>query len=74
MTDFERIEEFRQDMLQTAYEDKQLAKQYEAICEDIDNFTSYYEDTLNDFAEKWREIKDLLDQHGFKDINPEELV
>ncbi len=69
----EEAEEFRQDMLAEQAQEMQDARKYTAICEDIDNFMDYYQDQIAEFEDKWREIKDLLQQHGYTE-NPEEII
>jgi len=70
----EEAEEFRQEMKIEAYQEAEEAKRYANICQDLDNFIDYYQDELSEFEDKWREIKDLLDMHGYTDIKPEEII
>ncbi len=70
----EEANDLRNDLLAQQAQEAEDARKYTAICEDLDNFTDYYEDILGEFADKWREVKDLLDQHGYYDIKPEEII
>ena len=74
MTEQEELKrEMYEDMKAEQAQEMQDARKYTAICEDIDNFMDYYQDQIAEFEDKWREIKDLLQQHGYTE-NPEDII
>ena len=69
----EEANDLRNDMLAQQAQEMEDARRYANICQDLDNFIDYYQDELSEFEDKWREIKDLLELHGYTE-NPEELI